>query len=48
MGDSSSTSFNLAAALVIPHPGVGLSSGGDDDRPESVLAKPDPKRDPVN
>lgn len=35
MGESSSTSFNLAVALAIPHAGVGLSSGGEDDLPES-------------
>lgn len=34
IGLSSSASLSLAAALAIPHAGVGLSSGGDDDLPE--------------
>jgi len=34
IGLSSSANLNLAAALAIPHAGVGLSSGGDDDLPD--------------
>lgn len=34
IGLSSSASLNLAAALAMPHAGVGLSSGGDDDLPD--------------
>ena len=34
MGLSSSTNFSRAAALAIPHAGVGLSSIGEDDLPD--------------